>query len=409
MCAVCLEPLCEPVQWPGPCGHSFCLLCTLRVRTRASPACPLCRAPAVRIRRERDLRVDRALARMLRERRGVAGSASGAARYDAQKARMMEEVRRLLAECGGLRATAEYPLLCVGEWDFPQGERRGLQLVERRELAVGERALEAEDRSFGVVLANRATPGARGRVAKVVGHTSLPEGGMVVVVEGGEAFGIRRAMSEPRLVGRGSPALRGLVDLGEVPAAASATSAATVAVEEAESAGAARSSDASEGAELIVTAPTALLGSSSSSPALSSPQARPPSSSAVAAPPASASASPCVSLPLASASPMARVLSGKPATYATTSSTSVSSQAETRSGSAAGTSAVGGRVNAASAARRTCVCAVGGHQPQSLRYSPWPPRTNVAASAAGAAAGADAMGSGVATSMRRRRSTGSLQ
>jgi len=221
-CAVCLEPLCEPVQWPGPCGHSFCLLCSLRLRCQAQPTCPLCRAPATRPRREADIKVDKALAQKLRER----GGAAGAARYDAQKARIAKEVRRLREELGvqGFAATAELPLLCVGTWDFPQGSRRGLQLNLPREVAVAQFALSGPSRSFGLLLADRIVPGARGRVAKVVGRTALPEGGVVVVVEGGESFSVRRATSEPRSShgsGRSSPGLRfGLLDLGESSEAA---------------------------------------------------------------------------------------------------------------------------------------------------------------------------------------------
>jgi len=145
----------------------------------------------------------------------------GAAKYDSQKARIRKEVRQIWSEQRA-KSTTELPLLCVGPWDFPQGARRGLQLLERRELAIADIALAEPSRSFGVVLAARATPGALGRIAKVIGHTSLPEGGAVVVIEGGEPFNLRsstlrRTTSEPRLRrGSGSfSALHGVVRLGD--------------------------------------------------------------------------------------------------------------------------------------------------------------------------------------------------
>ena len=44
-CAVCLALLCEPVEWPGACNHSFCRLCLLRLHTLAAFRCPMCRCP----------------------------------------------------------------------------------------------------------------------------------------------------------------------------------------------------------------------------------------------------------------------------------------------------------------------------------------------------------------------------
>ena len=44
-CAVCLSLLCEPVEWPGTCSHSFCRLCLLRLHTLAKFRCPMCRCP----------------------------------------------------------------------------------------------------------------------------------------------------------------------------------------------------------------------------------------------------------------------------------------------------------------------------------------------------------------------------
>ena len=44
-CAVCMALLCEPVDWPGACNHSFCRLCLLRLHTLAAFRCPMCRCP----------------------------------------------------------------------------------------------------------------------------------------------------------------------------------------------------------------------------------------------------------------------------------------------------------------------------------------------------------------------------
>lgn len=205
-CAICFNFLCEPVPWPD-CSHHFCLLCSTRLRLiRDNPQCPLCRSPAVRVRRVADLKVDKDLARGLRQRRG-------AAKYDAQASQIRDEMTRVAAAGGP--PPAELHLLCLGVWDFQRGSEHGLQLIEPRDCELAKRVLANPQQRFGIVLAPHIERGARGRVAEIVGHNFLEDGVCVLVVHGGESFVVREIL---RSAGdrRNSEPVRGHVEMGEV-------------------------------------------------------------------------------------------------------------------------------------------------------------------------------------------------
>lgn len=164
----------------------------------------------MRARRLADLRVDKTLARAIRQRRGPA-------KYDAQGASVRDKVTRLLA------AQAPPPvkllLLCFGDWEFKRGSEHGLQLTEARDCELAVRALADEPQRFGIVLGNRIERGARGRIAEIIGHNILPDGVVVLVVEGGEEFVVRelvRVNGDRRT--RNLEPVSGVVEVGEAAA-----------------------------------------------------------------------------------------------------------------------------------------------------------------------------------------------
>lgn len=209
-CSVCFSFLCEPVQWPD-CSHHFCLLCSARLRLlRDNPLCPLCRAPAVRCRRVADLKVDRSLAKELRQRKG-------ASRYDAQASRIRDEMSRIAA--AGSPPPVELHLLCLGVWEFERGSEHGLQFTEPRDCEALRRVLASPQQRFGMVLAHHIERGARGRVAEIIGHKFLvnesEEEECVVVVQGGEGFVVREILHSANNRHNLHP-VRGHVEMGEV-------------------------------------------------------------------------------------------------------------------------------------------------------------------------------------------------
>lgn len=71
-CSVCMELLCEPVRWPAAgasCVHSFCKPCARRWGKQAQPRCPLCRAPASKMRLSPSrIEIDAAMATRIQQR-----------------------------------------------------------------------------------------------------------------------------------------------------------------------------------------------------------------------------------------------------------------------------------------------------------------------------------------------------
>lgn len=201
-CPVCLGLLCEPVAWPG-CCHHYCLVCTLRVRQRPKPTCPLCRMAAPRARTAGDLVVDPARAAQVRH-------SVGYTKYDVRRRAIWVAAAALDHARGSL---GELPLFAMGIWHFPAGSQQRLRLLEPRYREMIRQALEpGGERRFGVVLCPAEFEvGAKGRICEIVESELGDEGDWHVVVEGGAPFQLVEVTSEEIQPGE-ARLYRGLLD-----------------------------------------------------------------------------------------------------------------------------------------------------------------------------------------------------
>lgn len=200
-CAVCWGPLIEPVTWPS-CPHHYCLVCSLRIRQRPRPTCPLCRSVAPRLRKSSELEVDADRAAQVRQHVGYSC-------YETHRREVWAEAASLDSR-GGL---GEMHLFSMGMWNFPEGAQQRLRIYEPRYREMVERALApGGGGKFGVVLCPAEfQAGARGRVCEILESERGQEGDWHVLVEGGAAFQLLDVTAE-ELQSGDPPLYRGLCE-----------------------------------------------------------------------------------------------------------------------------------------------------------------------------------------------------
>lgn len=169
-CAVCWELLCEPVKWPG-CSHRFCLLCSLELRRRLKPSCPLCRAQAPRARNVSALQVDAESAAQVRQ-------SVGYFKYESRRRKLWADASK---PCEALRAVPIYGTGLTQQQLLP-GACLLLRLSEPRYAEMVRRAMApGGTRQFAVVTWTSSSArggerviaaGAMGRLCEIVEHSS---------------------------------------------------------------------------------------------------------------------------------------------------------------------------------------------------------------------------------------------
>mmetsp|Transcript_158428 Transcript_158428/g.279604 ORF Transcript_158428/g.279604 Transcript_158428/m.279604 type:complete len:456 (+) Transcript_158428:96-1463(+) len=178
-CAVCWELLCEPVTWPG-CSHRFCLLCSLELRRRPKPSCPLCRAQAPRARKVSALQVDADCAAQVRQ-------SVGYFKYESRRRKLWADASK---PCEALRAVPIYGTELTQQQLLP-GACLLLRLSEPRYAEMVRRAMApGGTRRFAVVTWTNGSArggegviaeGAMGRLCEIVEHSSGEFGTYVMV------------------------------------------------------------------------------------------------------------------------------------------------------------------------------------------------------------------------------------
>lgn len=194
-CVICWGLLCEPIAWPQ-CGHQYCLVCAIRVRRKPRPTCPLCRAPAERIRTAADLKVD--TSRVAQVRKVVGHSA-----YESRRRELWTEAARLDDQSD----LGELPLFSMGSISFGRGSHFQLRMYEPRYREMARRAMAPGGvRRFAVVMQPaQFEAGAKGRVCDILSSTESANGDWQLVIEGGSPCRILDVATEE--VQLGSPPL----------------------------------------------------------------------------------------------------------------------------------------------------------------------------------------------------------
>lgn len=189
-CPVCLGLLSEPVPWPT-CEHYFCLACSLRLRFRAKPSCPLCRCDADHLKRGAELEVDAARAGQVRRSVGYKN-------YEVQRRETWAQVAELQSPAN----LGKMPLVSLGVVFLPAGCRRKLRFQEPSHLDMLRRAMAPGGlRSFAMVLQpTEIEVGARCRVCEILDSIEGVAGDALVLVEAGVVARISAVIGETGLV-----------------------------------------------------------------------------------------------------------------------------------------------------------------------------------------------------------------
>ena len=170
-CAICMQLLCEPIQWPAvepsACTHTFCRLCTYQVlrwnlckasSSGLEPHCPICRAPATDetiYASPESLVVEGTIQERVLQ-------VCEAAEHQARLCANNTELERMSA------LEFDLPLHPVGNFYLRKGQKIKLRLPREQVGAVAHSLVFAK-RRLGLVLSNLPYVGAPTRMATLCG------------------------------------------------------------------------------------------------------------------------------------------------------------------------------------------------------------------------------------------------